>query len=135
MRSSTGAATSPTTSWQRRIDSASAAAAGVRLALVVLLLVGETAPCGPGRGYGQRRGPRKMTPLVFKQHVPNVSENTLGASGPSEGRITRDDPKFKELVVNHNPDILFKDEEGTAADRIMSQVTNRVVMVYRPDGI
>ena len=62
-----------------------------------------------------------MTPLVFKQHVPNVSENTLGASGLTDGRVRRQSPEFKDLVRNNNPDILFKDEEGTGADRIMSQ--------------
>ena len=91
-------------------------------ALMFLLLTGDSLQCGPGRGHRSPHRRRKMTPLVFKQHVPNVSENTLGASGLAEGRITRDDSKFKDLVVNYNPDIIFKDEEGTGADRIMTQV-------------
>ena len=91
-------------------------------AVMFLLLTGLAGGCGPGRGSGRRRGSRKITPLVFKQHVPNVSENTLGASGLSEGSIARDEPRFKDLVVNYSPDIVFKDEEGTGADRIMTQV-------------
>ena len=64
-----------------------------------------------------------MTPLVFKQHVPNVSENTLGASGLSEEAVKRaDEKRFKKLDSSYNPDIVFKDEEGTGADRIMTQV-------------
>lgn len=78
--------------------------------------------CGPGRGIGGPRRSRKISPLVFKQHVPNVSENTLGASGLEEGKITRYDAKFKNLVPNYNKDIIFKDEEGTGSDRLMSQV-------------
>ncbi|XP_047984009.1 tiggy-winkle hedgehog protein [Leguminivora glycinivorella] len=93
----------------------------MRLALVLLWL-GAAAACGPGRGFTNRPGPRhRLYPLVFGQHVPNISEDNGRASGPPEGRIIRDDEKFKDLVPNYNPDIDFKDDEGTGADRLMTQ--------------
>lgn len=97
-----------------------------KMSIVVILLLftlfTTVICCGPGRGIGGIRRSRKMVPLVYKQHVPNVSEKTLGASGLFEGKITRDHKKFKDLETNYNEDIVFKDDEGTGADRVMTQV-------------
>lgn len=79
--------------------------------------------CGPGRPGGRRSRLRRYPPLVQRQYIPNVSENTLGASGRPEGPIRRRDKRFKELVQNWNPDIEFRDDERTGADRMMSQVS------------
>ncbi|EDW68258.1 protein hedgehog [Drosophila virilis] len=94
------------------------------MALLLLLLLAlnfrHAHSCGPGRGLGRRRE-RNLYPLVLKQTVPNLSEYMSGASGPIEGVIQRDSPNFKDLVPNYNRDIIFRDEEGTGADRLMSK--------------
>src|SRR4051794_19406889 len=57
--------------------------------------------------------------LSLGQKASNASE--LATSGAIARKIKRTDPEFASLVKNLNPKIVFKDEEGTGADRMMTQ--------------
>jgi hypothetical protein len=56
--------------------------------------------------------------LSLGEKVPASSE--AAACGPIKKRIKRSDPEFKSLTSNTNPLVVFKDEESTGADRMMS---------------
>uniref|UniRef100_A0A1B0AHI3 Hedgehog N-terminal signalling domain-containing protein n=1 Tax=Glossina pallidipes TaxID=7398 RepID=A0A1B0AHI3_GLOPL len=92
--------------------------------LLIICLITSAFGCGPGRSFGfshRRNLNYRPKPLVQKEHVPNIPEQTLGASGVSEGAIKRDSPNFKKLIWVESDYIVFKDEEGTGADRFMSR--------------
>ena len=75
--------------------------------------------CGPGPGGLRRRPPKN---LALYQTVPKVGELSEGGSGPAKEKITRNSPKFENLAPVYNTDIIFKDEENSGADRIMTKV-------------
>lgn len=59
------------------------------------------------------------TTLTLRQKVPNKSETD--AVGGITKKITRTSPEFQEFVRNDNPDVIFKNEERTDADLMMTR--------------
>ncbi|MEY4549450.1 MAG: hypothetical protein RL685_5645 [Pseudomonadota bacterium] len=57
--------------------------------------------------------------LQLGRQVPNVSEED--AIGAVTMRISRRRPEFRQLERNDSADIVFKDEETTGADRLMTR--------------
>ena len=56
--------------------------------------------------------------LTLGEKVPNKAERDV--VGAATTKIVRGTPAFQALVENTNVDIVFKDEEGTGADRMMT---------------
>jgi hypothetical protein len=56
--------------------------------------------------------------LVLRAKVPNKAE--VDVVGAIKKKIKRADAEFADLKENTNADIVFKDEEGTRADRMMT---------------
>nr|BAF56915.1 sonic hedgehog protein [Polypterus bichir] len=89
--------------------------------LISVFLVHSGVTCGPGRGFEKGGTPKSSPRQPISSLFPMCAEKTLGASGRYEGKITRKSERFKELTPNYKPDIIFKDEENTGADRLMTQ--------------
>lgn len=57
--------------------------------------------------------------LALGQRIPDAAETSV--VGPITGRIERGSERFQqELTENRNQDLVFKDEERTGADRLMT---------------
>jgi hedgehog signaling domain-containing protein len=71
------------------------------------------------KGQLYQRERRAAPPeLHLGQRVPETSE--VATSGAIRRKIRRGDPEFSTLVANNNPAIVFKNEEATGADRVMT---------------
>lgn len=90
---------------------------------IFLMVVRMGSSCSPGPRYNYRyHSSRDLAPLVKGQFVPNLSENTIGASGPKEEEIEIGSSAFFDLVQNFNPLIEFDDRRGNGYERWMTQV-------------
>ena len=69
--------------------------------------------------------------------MPNAPD--VNVCGPIAKKIRRTDPEFAHLVNNANDAIVFKDEEGTGADRMMSARLKTGLTLwprwFRPNGV
>jgi hypothetical protein len=84
---------------------------------IVLLLTscGRAWPEGPS--LSRQRGPRDQ-PLARGTHVPDASE--AETVGRITTRITRGSRQYSRLVLVRDTNMVFKDEEGSDADRMMT---------------
>ena len=73
---------------------------------------------GDGAAGGSTAGSDASSVLNLHQKVPDKGE--VEAVGAITGKVVRGTPEFDALVKNDNPDIDFKDEEGTGADQMMT---------------
>jgi hypothetical protein len=72
-----------------------------------------------GRRFSGRWLASTLAPdLALGDKVPAKSE--IDACGAIKKRVGRKDPEFATLVSNTNTEIVFKDEEKTGADRMMT---------------
>lgn len=95
------------------------------LFLAVFALNGDA--CPPGLNF-QRKRIRK--PFEFKQYEPNFVETDSKASG-SYKRVKRGTEEYDELIINVNPNIVFKDDRGTGDNRRMTKVCNKKYLLFR----
>lgn len=85
-----------------------------------MLLGALTLSCdGGGEGFSlAKRRPGDTFALRLGERVPALAESAV--VGPLASRVSRDGPGFNLLVSCDAPELVFKDEERTRADRLMT---------------
>lgn len=92
---------------------------GVRLRDLFVLLTAVTAlACSEPLSGGPALSGARRAPLRVGEFLPARSE--ADAVGALHSPISRDSAEFGELVVCDSQRIVFKDEEGSGADRVMT---------------
>lgn len=86
------------------------------LSMMAGAALGCDEPSSPDPSLSNAREQQKR--LAPGQFYPFASEKD--ASGPLVERIERGSPEFKRLVRGDRERVIFKDEEGTGADLVMS---------------
>jgi hypothetical protein len=71
-----------------------------------------------GEGLDLSKHEQFDRPMHLGERWPDVAE--ASAVGALESHVERGSAEFARLVRCDNPDIVFKDEEGTGADRMMT---------------
>jgi hedgehog signaling domain-containing protein len=73
---------------------------------------------------------RAVGTLELGERLPRTSEQD--AIGQVQVRVSREMPDFRALLRNRSADIVFKDEESTGADRMMTpRLERRLLLLNR----
>jgi hypothetical protein len=83
--------------------------------ILLLASCGKSWPEGPP--LGRQRGPSDEA-LALGTHVPDTSE--AETVGRIRARVSRGSREYARLVMARDANMVFKDEEGDAADRMMT---------------
>jgi hypothetical protein len=98
--------------------------------LVVKLALLALAPACAELDPGPTLAGRDRAPLRVGEHAPKTGE--AATVGTLQQRIERNGPGFERLVECDAQRIVFKDEEGTGADRVMTaRLRSRLLRLSR----
>ena len=88
------------------------------VATIVLVTAACTDPFSSAVALSKKQAPLPHA-LRVGDRLPDSGE--IATIGPLALRISRGGPDFARLVRCDGPDLVFKDEEGTGADRMMTR--------------
>lgn len=86
--------------------------------LLCLLSVAASLGCGELSADGPSLSKQRRSPLRPGDRVPSASEQAV--VGALQSRVLRNSPRFRKLVRCESKSIVFKDEERSGSDHMMS---------------